>query len=276
MSQILEDEQRIHNDLIVDEYEEGYYKLPGKILRMLKWYNSTYTEENAPRFFIKTDQDVFIHLPNLVRTLKNTAYYQNLALLSQNVSENSTGLADEVNYTFDPADPESYFVGGKKFENAPVESDPDSKWYIDSSERERMGWSGNFFPTYANGPCYILSGNVVKSIYEASFNVPIYPFEDVYIVGLIAYDRLNLYISNVDGMMLDRSGLCNIKNRWKLARMVALHPVEHPLVMKKVCRKIVTCREFLGPSKSQSVALKQGSVSALAVGVMLLGQNFLI
>ncbi|CAL8118841.1 unnamed protein product [Orchesella dallaii] len=266
--QKLEEEHRTHDDLIVDNYEEGYYKLPGKVLRMLKWFNFTYSNENAPRYFIKTDQDVFINLPNLVNILRETPYYANLVTLSgQNNSQ--VLIPDSVNTPFDSTDVDSYFVGGQKFENAKFETDPDSKWYMESAERERLGWSSPFFPTYLNGPCYIISGNVLGAIYETSFDVPIYPFEDVYLIGLVAYDRLNLFISDVGQQMwLDKSYYCQVKNRTKLLRMVAFHPLDHPTTMVKVCRRMPACKRQL-ESSSSSVTKKLNLAIALIAAIVL-------
>ncbi|ODN03184.1 Beta-1,3-galactosyltransferase 5 [Orchesella cincta] len=250
--QNLEEEQRIHDDLIIDNFEEGYYKLPAKILRMVKWFNTTYLPENSPRYLIKTDHDVFINLLNLVNILRETPYYSNLVSLSgQNNSK--LLLPDSVNIPFDSSDVESYFVGGQKFAKPEVEVDPDSKWYMDSKEREMLGWSGPYLPTYLNGPCYIISGNVVGTIYEASFNVPIFPFEDVYLIGLVAYDRLSLAISDIGQQMwLDKSYYCLVKNRTILQRMVAFHPLDHPSSMVKVCRRLPTCKRQMSSSSTSN------------------------
>lgn len=239
---------------------------------MMKWYNSTYSEENAPRFLIKTDQDVFINLPNLVSILRNTSYYRNLVSFSSNEQNVSTLVPDKINLAYDPSDPETYFIGGKRFENPKVESDPGSKWYIDSSERERMSWAANLYPTYTNGPCYVISGNVVNSIYETSFSVPIYPFEDVYIVGMIAYDRLNLYISNLNEMWLDKSYISYIRSRAKLKKMLAIHPVEYPRIMLKICKRIPSCKRKLD-KKSGSGKLEQVNQWLIAVVIMLTFMN---
>lgn len=122
---MLMDEQSSYNDLIVDSYEEGYYKLAGKVLRALKWYIGVYDDHNSPRFFMKTDHDVFINLPNLVKALKNTSYYRNLEDLSKSVVEHK--IADSVNIEFSNSKPDSYFVGGRRQINPPIIFDNRSK-----------------------------------------------------------------------------------------------------------------------------------------------------
>lgn len=267
--QILGEEQRRHKDLIIDDYEEGYYKLPGKVLRMLKWYNSTYSEENEPRFLIKTDQDVFINLPNIVATLKNTSYYSNLANLAgcrgNQYATNSTlepdcFISDDVHLPLNYSDPDSYFIGGKRFDNAEIETDPDSKWYIDSSERDRFSWPSNIYPTYLNGPIYVLSGNVAKRLYETSFTVPLYPFEDVYIVGMIAYDRLNLEISNMTGLILNAAYYRYLRKRSVFDKLLAVHPVEHPATMWKLCKRVSTCTAFTSKSSDGTKMTKSNTL----------------
>lgn len=259
------DEQRIYDDLILDDYVEGYYKLSGKVLRMLKWYTATYDKETAPRFFVKTDQDVFVNLPNLVTALRNTSYYQNL--ISRSAPNES--FSDKTNLAFDALDQGTYFVGGKKFENAAVDSDPGSKWYIDSSERGRLSWPGNLYPTYLNGPMYVFSSNIVPLIYNTSFSVPLYPFEDVYVVGMIIYDRLNLYISNMEGMLLDTHFLHRFKNKPHLHKKLAIHPVEHPVIMMKFCRIMAGCRKHLNTAnvRSDSIVMKSSDLCFILLGV---------
>lgn len=220
------------------------------MLRILKWYNNTYTEANSPRFFVKTDHDVFINLPNLVAALHNTSYYRNFESLSHSTISQGSIQIDKVNVHFNPTDPDSYYIGGKRFTTPPIESNPYSKWYIGDEERESMSWSSDVYPTYTNGPCYIMSGNVVKRIYEASFSVPIYPFEDVYVVGMVAYHKLHLQISDIDEMRLDARYFKLLKDRKQTEEMVAMHPVDSPTAMIKLCKRVSSCKAQMDPNSS--------------------------
>ncbi|CAG7816523.1 unnamed protein product, partial [Allacma fusca] len=114
----IEKEIRIYKDIIVDDHLDSYYMLSVKVLRILKWFKSTYPLENSrPSFLVKTDHDVFNHVPNIVRHLQGVRT-----------------LPD--------------YIGGLLHTHAPVMRDGYSKWYTPPEI-----WSEEFFPPYVGGPC---------------------------------------------------------------------------------------------------------------------------
>lgn len=108
-----------------------------------------------------------------------------------------------------------------------------------------MAWTADSFPTYAIGAGYIMSGNAVKAIYEASFSVPFHPFEDTYLIGMVATNKLHLEVGNIEHMWFDAHVLDKwVKHDWSWnQKLVALHPVDTPFVMDKVCEIIAPCWE---------------------------------
>lgn len=61
-------EQQVYGDLVVIKFQEGYYRLTAKTLRMLEWFLQFYKgTEDRPKFLVKTDHDVFVNVPNLLR-----------------------------------------------------------------------------------------------------------------------------------------------------------------------------------------------------------------
>ncbi|CAG7724198.1 unnamed protein product [Allacma fusca] len=140
--------------MIVDDLEENYYALPIKILRGLKWFlNNCHSSE----FLVKVDEDVVLNLPKFAAELRKW--------------------------------PDEYHLGGHIIKDGvPHLWNPFTKWFV-----PRELWSGwSVAPAYLEGPCYVIRGDVVPMILEASYKTPIYHLEDVFITGMIANERLKL------------------------------------------------------------------------------------
>lgn len=155
----IEKEIRTYKDIVVDDHVESYYLLSVKVLRMLKWFQSTFPQEKTrPRFLVKTDHDVFNHIPNIVQYLKTVTHVEN-------------------------------YIGGQENANVTPSRDGFSKWYTP----EEL-WPETYFPPYLNGPSYFLSEKVVPLIYEAALGERIFQLEDVFLTGIIPQIlRLPLY-----------------------------------------------------------------------------------
>jgi len=59
--------------------------------------------------------------------------------------------------------------------------DPKSKWYISREE-----YRPDYFPTYCSGLAFLLSTDVVVSMYNASLSLPFFWVDDFYVTGLLA------------------------------------------------------------------------------------------
>ncbi|KAF2368492.1 Glycosyl transferase family 31 [Trinorchestia longiramus] len=149
MSAALVNEQQIYGDVIVEDFIDSYQNLTLKSVFMLKFISS-----NCPsaKFVVKADDDVFLHLPNIQRTL-----------ISKNVSER--------------------LILGCLFCFVRPVANPSSKWFSPS-----YMFSGHFFPNYLSGTSYVLSGSVINPLLEAAMRIPLFHLEDVYITGILAQE----------------------------------------------------------------------------------------
>jgi len=216
----LTEESECHNDLIIDDFTESYFRLTPKTLRILKWYLQTYPasqSQSSPNFLVKTDHDVFINIPNLVAHL--------------------TSVAERT---------PSNYLGGRVYSNPELDLNPKSKfyfspqfwlnsstpmWVLKFKTHFRMGKSP--LPDYVAGPCYIMSADVVHLLYQASFRTPMIIFEDAYLTGFVR-NEVNLTLSHISrtriSIKLDKSRQI-LEDTGKLKKVLALHPAEPPELM---------------------------------------------
>ena len=155
--QELRAEAALHGDIIIENIDDNYYGLTTKTLRMLKWF-----EKNcgSSPYFIKADDDVFVNLSLLIETLGSL--------------------------------PDSFQIGGRVLTGrTPNLRNPFSKWYTPPE----LWDSKAVAPPYIGGPFYVIEGSFVREILKASYRVPLYHLEDVFISGMVASQQLhaNLY-----------------------------------------------------------------------------------
>ena len=132
------------------------------MLRILKWFSKTYPEGNhRPKYFIKADHDVFVHIPNLIRHLKAV----------QNNPE---------------------YIGGLLYDSPEVVRNGGDKWYV-----PRELWEQDYFPAYVGGPCYFVAGSVVPRLYETGLQERLFHLEDVFLTGIVAKTRLGIQLQGV-------------------------------------------------------------------------------
>lgn len=133
-------------DIIQEDFQDTYLNLTVKSVAMLKWV-SQYC--NNAKYLVKSDTDTFLNVPNLILKLQ------------------------EVNI--------GRVILGKIFWNSEVVRDKWSKYYVSKEiyPEER-------YPDYAAGAMYVISTDIVDHLYRASFRVPLFWLEDVYVNGLLA------------------------------------------------------------------------------------------
>jgi hypothetical protein len=94
----------------------------------------------------------------------------------------------------------SSLIGGQKYTKPDMDLNPTSKWHLSpklwlndtTPYYPLMRVGKTIYPDYVGGPCYVLSVNIVPRLYEASFSVPLFPFEDLYLTGLVGHQYLRL------------------------------------------------------------------------------------
>ncbi|XP_015492823.1 UDP-GalNAc:beta-1,3-N-acetylgalactosaminyltransferase 1 [Parus major] len=138
----VEDESILYGDIIRQDFTDTYDNLTLKTIMAFQWLSEFCS--NA-RFFMKTDTDVFINTPNLVKLL-----------LQLNSSEN-------------------VFTGYPLIDNFAYRG-LDRRRYISYQE-----YPFRLYPPYCSGLGYILDGKLALRTYELMGHVKPLKFEDVYV-----------------------------------------------------------------------------------------------
>ncbi|XP_029634450.2 beta-1,3-galactosyltransferase 1-like isoform X2 [Octopus sinensis] len=139
-----------YGDIVQENYIDHYGNLSLKSIAYLRWVSSSCSKV---KFVLKTDDDMYINLPLLEKTLMNMK--------------------------------RSRFIMGLLFQHVVPIRDSSSKWYTPMSKYQK-----NEFPDYMSGTAYLISGDIVPELYAESFNGKRFWLEDVYITGMLA-NRVN-------------------------------------------------------------------------------------
>uniref|UniRef100_A0A8D0EG45 Hexosyltransferase n=1 Tax=Salvator merianae TaxID=96440 RepID=A0A8D0EG45_SALMN len=145
----LEMEDELYQDLIQQDFLDTFHNLTHKLLLQFSWVNKFCPHA---KFVMSADDDIFIHMPNLVTYLQHLAQIraQNLWI-------------------------------GRVHRGSPPVRDKKSKYYV---PYEMYPWPA--YPDYTAGAAYVISGDVAAKIYTASqtLNSSLY-IDDVF-MGLCA------------------------------------------------------------------------------------------
>ncbi|XP_031537962.1 lactosylceramide 1,3-N-acetyl-beta-D-glucosaminyltransferase [Vicugna pacos] len=142
-------EDQMYSDIIQQDFADSFYNLTLKFLLQFSWANSFCPHA---KFLMTADDDIFIHMPNLIE------YLQSLEQI---------GVQD--------------LWIGRVHRGAPPVRDKSSKYYV---SYEMYQWPA--YPDYTAGAAYVISGDVAAKVYEASqtLNSSLY-IDDVF-MGLCA------------------------------------------------------------------------------------------
>ncbi|NXE40365.1 B3GL1 acetylgalactosaminyltransferase, partial [Ptilorrhoa leucosticta] len=151
----VEDESILYGDIVRQDFVDAYDNLTLKTIMAFQWFSEFCS--NA-RFFMKTDADVFINTPNLVKFL-----------LQLNSSEN-------------------FFTGYPFIDNFAYRGF-DRKRYISYEE-----YPFKLYPPYCSGLGYILDGKLALRTYELMSHVKPLKFEDVYVGICLNILKVNITI----------------------------------------------------------------------------------
>lgn len=144
----LEEESHRYKDIIQYDFMESYHNLTLKSVLLLKWVIN-YCQR--ARYVMKVDDDVFLHVPNIIQYLSNLSKPRLL-------------------------------MGVKVYSAKPVK-DTDSKWYMPLAEFPKP-----VYPDYLAGPGYVMGRHAIEILYRNSFRKPFIRMEDVYITGICSED----------------------------------------------------------------------------------------
>ncbi|CAI5641753.1 lactosylceramide 1,3-N-acetyl-beta-D-glucosaminyltransferase B [Oreochromis niloticus] len=142
-------ENRLHGDLIQQDFLDSFHNLTLKLIMQFHWMHSRCPHA---RFLMTADDDIFVHMPNLVSYLQDVS--------SRDVKD---------------------FWVGRVHRGAPPIRDKESKYYV---SYEMYPWVT--YPDYTAGAAYVVSGDVAEKIYHATLtlNASIY-IDDVF-MGICA------------------------------------------------------------------------------------------
>nr|XP_012312567.1 lactosylceramide 1,3-N-acetyl-beta-D-glucosaminyltransferase [Aotus nancymaae]XP_012312577.1 lactosylceramide 1,3-N-acetyl-beta-D-glucosaminyltransferase [Aotus nancymaae]XP_012312585.1 lactosylceramide 1,3-N-acetyl-beta-D-glucosaminyltransferase [Aotus nancymaae]XP_012312594.1 lactosylceramide 1,3-N-acetyl-beta-D-glucosaminyltransferase [Aotus nancymaae]XP_012312602.1 lactosylceramide 1,3-N-acetyl-beta-D-glucosaminyltransferase [Aotus nancymaae]XP_012312612.1 lactosylceramide 1,3-N-acetyl- len=211
---VLEDQK--YNDIIQQEFVDSFYNLTLKLLLQFSWAN-TYCPH--AKFLMTADDDIFIHMPNLIEYLR---------------SLEQIGVQD--------------FWIGRVHRGAPPVRDKSSKYYV---SYEMYQWPA--YPDYTAGAAYVISGDVAAKVYEASqtLNSSLY-IDDVF-MGLCAnkmgiVPQYHVFFSGegktpyhpciYDKMMTSHGHLQDLQELWKNATDPKVKTISKGFLGQIYCRLI--------------------------------------
>uniref|UniRef100_A0A1L8E1E9 Hexosyltransferase n=1 Tax=Nyssomyia neivai TaxID=330878 RepID=A0A1L8E1E9_9DIPT len=154
---LLEEEAKLFNDIVVEDFVDTYVNLTLKTGFMFKNFLSICPKA---KYLMKCDDDVMVN-PNVIEALVAKVSGSNKPLI------------------------------GRLFVNPEPFRDINSKYYIPYWLYDKP-----IFPPYLSGPGYLVPGDSVQKILEESFKEPLINLEDVYFTGMISMERLNMTLQN--------------------------------------------------------------------------------
>ena len=174
-------------DVVALDVDDGYLLLATKVLAAMQWISYNVNAD----YIIKSDDDVYLNFRNIVKILQ----------------------AKRV--------PKSRLITGQVNRwGSPVTRMPWHKWYLPVAQ-----YGEEYFPTYTNGPAYIVSHDVATYLGTKLSVVRRHPF---YIEDAL----ISILLSQIDVFPQVFFPHGFIANGWTItsdfSRVYAIHPVKHP------------------------------------------------
>lgn len=142
-------EDRLHGDLIQQDFLDSFHNLTLKLILQFHWMHSNCAHA---RFMMTADDDIFIHMPNLLGYLQDTS---------------SRGVTD--------------LWVGRVHRGAPPIRSKNSKYYVPFKMYQ---WST--YPDYTAGAGYVVSSDVADKIYHATLTLNASLYIDDVFMGICA------------------------------------------------------------------------------------------
>ncbi|XP_047541377.1 uncharacterized protein LOC125074178 [Vanessa atalanta] len=153
----IDEEVDKYGDVIQEGFIDSYNNLTLKSIMMLKWVTNNCNQ--SARYILKTDDDMYVNVPNLIENLRNRS----------KVHDSTKGQEKE------------YLLIGDLICGARPVQDVGSKWYS-----PRYMYGGRVYPRYLSGTGYALSAPAAHALYEAALRTSYFHLEDIYITGMCA------------------------------------------------------------------------------------------
>ena len=202
LSEMIESENREFGDILYLDLEDKHTLLTYKTLAMFQW---TLEYCNQAKYILKTDDDVFINIPNILQDLK--------------VMEGNQPVSFMLGHVID---------GAKPITNR------QDKWFSPGGQ-----FKGKSYPTYLSGSAYVLPSTLLEPIMQKSREIKIFWLEDVYVTGILAEQVQAALIHNAKFEYRKRKlGPCRFK---KLNSAHELSPEDLRFVWREMNRVSLKC-----------------------------------
>ncbi|CAG5122722.1 unnamed protein product [Candidula unifasciata] len=166
-------ESRAHQDIVVAEFQDSYRNLTLKTVTCMRWLATRCPDA---KYFLKTDDDVWVDVDNLLATLKQ---------FSNQLRTSLGGVCRSV----------------------VVIRDTLSKWYASKDE-----FPADSYEPYCSGTGYVGSLHLAKRVAEIYVKVPYFHLEDVYMgMCLKALGYNTILLPRFDNTAAPNEDNCKIK-----------------------------------------------------------------
>ena len=141
-------DHKLHHDILSEDFLDDYKNLTHKAVGALKWITS---KCKRAKFVLKTDDDVLVNVFSLLRHMSD----------------------------LNKARKTSKLLMCRYQRNMPVLRT--GKWAVNMTEFQE-----SHYPPYCSGLAYIMTMDVAKALYDASFNTPNMWVDDAWLTGMVA------------------------------------------------------------------------------------------
>ena len=158
-------EQNRYGDILEYNFTDSYQHLTLKSLAALHYVHERY---NKVLYWLKVDSDTFVNLPTLIKVLEVTIQRDLHRVIIGHITNKYAAV---------------YRHG---------------KWAVDVKT-----FPLSFYPIYVNGPCYLVTSDVIPDLIEQADKLEWIPTEDAFITGILA-KIVGVNHMNFPGRMLTR------------------------------------------------------------------------
>jgi len=223
----IETEKHLYDDLIVANFEDSYDNLTLKTMSSMEWIDSYCNQSD---FVLKTDDDMFINVPNLLSFIDK--------------------IEDE-----DKKEPKLYGRLARKWK--PVRNKK-SKYYISFQQYKKT-----IYPDFTTGPAYLFRARLARPLFDKGMQKTYLKLEDVYTTGIVAQElkikRVNVVDFANKKVNLHKTGYC------ALSKLISLHMVayhEQFELWKKMLDGRTKCKIVHSSKNNTTAATSNGGASA--------------
>lgn len=176
----LDFEQHMYEDMVQIAIYEGFQNLTYKSIHMLHWF--THHCPSA-RYLFKTDDDIYLHIPNLIQLFASTTFEGSL-LCHHNNSRKILRSLKDIHY---------FVYTVKDRTRKEVLEQIRSKFHKYLISLDLL--PGSLYPDYCSGFGYAMDHSTASKLLLASAHIPYVGIEDVFITG-ICREKAKLGITN--------------------------------------------------------------------------------